>query len=100
LVNVSVIQSILEKDEKNKNTNSSNNKTSYKQAIHFLICDSCFWCASCIRLDVTVAKCPSCNDGKVEWMPVTDNEIYKFNYDAKNGGVVLEFIPKPRERIT
>jgi hypothetical protein len=99
LANVSVIQSIIEKDER-KNTNSSNNKTLYKQAIHFLICDSCFWCASCIRLDVTVAKCPSCSDGKVEWMPITDNEIYKFNYDPKNGGVVLEFSPKPRERIT
>ena len=33
-------------------------------------------------------------------MPITDNEIYKFNYDPKNRGVVLEFSPKPRERIT
>ena len=97
---VSVIQSIIGKDENKKNANSSNNKAPYKQAIHFLICDSCFWCASCIRLDVTVANCPSCNDGKLEWMPITDNEIYKFNYDPKKGGVLLEFSPKPRERIT
>ena len=96
---VSVLQTIIEKDEnKNSTNNSSNNKTPYKQAIHFLICDSCFWCASCIRLDVSVARCPSCNDNKVEWMPITENEIYKFNYDPKNGGVVLEF-SKSQERI-
>jgi hypothetical protein len=96
---VSVLQTIIEKDEnKNSTNNSSNNKTPYKQAIHFLICDSCFWYASCIRLDVSVARCPSCNDNKVEWMPITENEIYKFNYDPKNGGVVLEF-SKSQERI-
>jgi hypothetical protein len=95
---VSVLQ-IIEKDENKNSTNSSsNNKTPYKQAIHFLICDSCFWCASCIRLDVSVAKCPSCNDNKVEWMPITDDEIYKVDYDSKNG-VVLEFSSKSRQKI-
>jgi len=72
-------------------------KSTFKQP-HFLLCSSCFWCASCIRLDVSVARCPSCNDNKVEWMPITENEIYKFNYDPKNGGVVLEF-SKSQERI-
>ena len=96
---VSVLQTIIEKDEnKNSTNNSSNNKTPYKQAIHFLICDSCFWCASCIKVDVSVARCPSCYDNKVEWMPITDDEIYKFNYDPNNG-IVLEFSSKSRGRI-
>jgi len=54
---VSVLQTIKETDENKNNTNnSSNNKTPYKRVIHFLIFDSCFWCASCIKVDVSVAK--------------------------------------------
>ena len=53
---VSVLQTIKETDENKNNTNnSSNNKTPYKRVIHFLICDSCLWCASCIKVDVSVA---------------------------------------------
>ena len=61
---VSILQTSVEKDE---DTNIYNNgsKESYRQPLHFLICDSCFWCASCIRLDALDVKCPSCNGNKV-----------------------------------
>ena len=96
---VSVLQTIIEKDEnKNSTNNSSNNKTPYKQAIHFLICDSCYWCASCIKLDVSVARCPSCNDNKVEWMPIMKTKFTNLIMILRTCGVVLEF-SKSQERI-
>jgi len=33
---------------------------------------------------------PSCNDAKVESMPISFDETYKFDYDAGRG-VILEF---------
>ena len=57
---------------------------------HFLLCNSCFWCASDLNLRGTVEICPSCLNGKVESMPISDNEIYTFHYSATRG-VTLEF---------
>jgi hypothetical protein len=44
-----------------------NEKKNSQQIIHFLICKSCFWCASCIDIKkacaiTTISKCPSCNN--------------------------------------
>ncbi len=35
--------------------------------IDFLICNSCFWCASCLSLDVesAVDKCPYCEESSI-----------------------------------
>jgi hypothetical protein len=43
---------------------------------HFLLCGSCYWCASYLNLGGRVETCPSCMNGKVESMPISDNEIY------------------------
>jgi hypothetical protein len=68
--------------------------------ISFLICQSCFWCASYI-CNVTAftarkgytppTKCPICIEGNIESMLINKNEAYKFDYDTKRG-VVLEFL--------
>jgi hypothetical protein len=60
--------------------------------IHFLICGSCFWCASHFNnIGDMIVKCPSCDsNNKVESIPVSYNEVYKLYYDPKRG-VVLEF---------
>lgn len=61
--------------------------------IHFLICGSCFWCASqnnnCDTSHM-ISECPSCNGTEVESLPIAHEEVYKFNYNPK-GGVTLEF---------
>ena len=59
--------------------------------IHFLLCESCFWCASCLNVARrTVTKCPSCSDARFVSMPISDNKIYKFEYNPDRG-VILEF---------
>lgn len=47
--------------------------------IRFILCESCFWCASCLNLGVKVDRCPICDICKVESMQVSDNELYKSN---------------------
>jgi hypothetical protein len=71
------------------------------EEISFIICQSCFWCASYIntitaftakrRGDAPPTKCPICIEGNIESMSINKNEVYKFDYDAKHG-VVLEFL--------
>lgn len=56
----------------------------------FLLCGSCVWCATCIDSRVTIEKCPSCMNGKVESMQLSNDEIFKFCQDEIRG-VTLEF---------
>jgi predicted RNA-binding Zn-ribbon protein involved in translation (DUF1610 family) len=49
----------------------NNNKrveTKLPKLIHFLICESCFWCASRID-DYALFECPTCNTSMVKSMP-------------------------------
>ena len=58
---------------------------------NFLICSSCFWCASYLNNMHSFGDiCPSCKNDKVESMPISFDETYKFDYDAGRG-VILEF---------
>ncbi len=58
---------------------------------NFLICGSCFWCASYLNnIQSFLDLCPSCKNEKVESIPISFDETYKFDYDAEHG-VILEF---------
>jgi hypothetical protein len=76
--------------------NISSRKTRISD-IHFLLCQSCFWCASYTSpflykrmTKETITKCPSCNEENLESLPITENEKYRFDYDTKRG-VTMEF---------
>jgi hypothetical protein len=60
--------------------------------IHFLICGSCFWCAS--YYDVgnlnKVTKCPYCENNSIESIPISRGEVYTFSHDLTRG-ITLEF---------
>ena len=58
---------------------------------NFLICKSCFWCASFLNnMHGAIDACPSCMNTELDSMPLSFDETYKFNYDAKSG-ITLEF---------
>jgi rubrerythrin len=86
---VSILQTGIEIEDDKNRYNSNDNDSAYEtsckeQAIYFLICDSCHWCASCISVNAPL-RCPSCDDSKVEWIPITNGEIHRFDYDRKPG---------------
>jgi len=60
--------------------------------IDFLLCNSCFWCASYLNLrsSFVVIECPSCKENTIEWMPLSANDVYLFDYNRVTG-VILEF---------
>jgi hypothetical protein len=70
---------------------------------HFLLCESCFWCASSFNIigytisTTAITKCHSCNNNKVESIPISYNEVYKFDYDPKENGVALQFSKRELE---
>ena len=79
-----------------------------KKQVEFLICPSCFWCASGLsshmlrtvaaaKDSASLAKCPSCIEGNIESIPVAENEEYKFDYDIKRG-VTMEFFRLSSEK--
>ena len=43
--------------------------------IHFLLCNTCYWCASDIGSKSKFTKCPSCNSVEVESMSIAKNEF-------------------------
>ena len=76
-----------------KNTTAEKKVTSTRR--YFLICQTCFWCASLIdRLDdiqnLFVNICPTCNDNNIESLPISYSEHYHFEY-TETRGVELEF---------
>ena len=60
--------------------------------IGFLLCNSCFWCASYLNLENSSIpfQCPSCKQNAIEWMPISVNDAYSFDYNPETG-VILEF---------
>ncbi len=57
--------------------------------VRFLICNSCFWCASQLSSQFE-QTCPSCGQRITESIPILVNELYKFDCHPKHG-VMLEF---------
>ena len=59
---------------------------------YFLTCKSCLWSSSSYFLSSvdTFSKCPVCHQNGIESLPLSDDEVYKFDYSSKRG-VSLEF---------
>jgi hypothetical protein len=69
---------------------TNRDKIKLLRQIHFLLCNTCYWCASDIGSKSKFTRCPSCNSVEVESMPIAKNELYKFECYPKRG-ITLEF---------
>ena len=52
------------------------NKENSCQRIYFSMCNVCFWCASCLDIEKMAtanAKCPYCDNPKLELTPIISN---------------------------
>jgi predicted Zn-ribbon and HTH transcriptional regulator len=87
-------QSILRKNtiaslEHGGETGRHPNTPTHNQ-IDFLLCPSCYWCASHFNYSKVATRCPTCSSDNVESMPISNDELYTFGHDG-NRGVTLEF---------
>jgi hypothetical protein len=63
----------------NNNNHGRDDKKELSKQIHFLLCESCFWCASYISSkSISIAKCPNCHsNNKIKWMPISNINLSK-----------------------
>jgi hypothetical protein len=75
-----------------KNNLPDGDRSSSIKKIDFLICNSCFWCASYLDSENSLIpfECPSCKQKAIECMPISVNDAYSFHYNQATG-VILEF---------
>ena len=71
-------------------TKSDLSKRSNNNQRYFVLCNSCFWCASYLRHMGTI-RCPRCKNEITEFMPIRSEETFLFQYDRKRG-VSLQFL--------
>ena len=51
-----------------RSSNLIGRKREFFKQIHFLLCESCLWCASYLSSNsISIGKCPMCSN-KLEWM--------------------------------
>lgn len=87
-----VIVKVLNSD--NASTQASNIKNDdisarISKLIHFVICNSCYWCAS-LYSNLKTIKCPVCNnDNTMESIPISENESFKVSHNSRSGSVLL-----------
>ena len=67
--------------------------------IYFVICNSCYWCATYFGIDYLqslsessthVLNCPICNSHNTELMPIATDESFRMEYSLTRG-MELEF---------
>jgi len=67
--------------------------------IYFVICNSCYWCATYFGIDdleslsgssSRVLNCPICNSHNTELMPIATDESFRIEYSLTRG-MELEF---------
>jgi hypothetical protein len=67
-------------------------KGEFSDQIHFMLCHGCLWCASFIGMhERMITQSPSCNSIRLESMPISEREAYRFDYHPKRG-ITLEFL--------
>ena len=81
-------------------TTIENNKIfQHIDKIYFVICNSCYWCASYFGIDDLeslsgssshVLDCPICNSHNTELMPIATDESFRIEYSLTRG-MELEF---------
>lgn len=48
---------------------------------NFLMCKSCFWCASFLTAKRNMMQCPSCGNNEMELMFISNYQSYKLDDD-------------------
>jgi hypothetical protein len=72
-----------------------NNNTIVQPTVYFVICNSCYWCASYFGIDALesssqVIGCHVCNSHDTELIPISTNESFKIDYNVTRG-MEIEF---------
>ena len=85
----------LKKAKLSSNTIKNNEILQPIDKIYFVICNSCYWCATYFGIDNLeslsglssshVLDCPICNSHNTELMPIANDESFRIEYSLTRG---------------
>ena len=92
-----IVYDLLQTTKLSSNTiEEKNNKFIHPiNKIHFVICNSCYWCATYFSIDIMdsssqVLRCQLCNSHNTELIPISLNESFRINQNVTRG-MEMEF---------
>lgn len=94
----------LKQAKLSSNTLENNEILQPNDKIYFVICNSCYWCATYFGIDDLeslsgssshVLNCPICNSHNTELMPIGTDESFRIEYSLTRG-MEIEFYKSNR----
>jgi hypothetical protein len=93
-VRLDIANDLLQTTELSSSTIENNMILQPIDKFYFVICNSCYWCASYFGIDDLeslsgssshVLDCYVCNSHNTELMPIATDESYRIEYSLTNG---------------
>ena len=73
---------------------SANQKRLNNQPRYFVLCESCFWSASIMKIGAPIVPCPICANDNVSVIPLAINESYRLKVSSKTGADISFYTAK------
>ena len=99
MARLNIVYDLLQTSKISSNTVEDNKISQPIDKIYFVICNSCYWCASYFGIDdleslsgssSRVLDCHICNSHNTELMPISSGESFKIEY-SQTKGMEMEF---------
>jgi len=99
MVRLNIVYDLLQTTKISSNAIEDNEMLRPIDKIYFVICNSCYWCASYFGIDDLeslstssshVLDCHICNSHNTELMPISSGESFKIEY-SQTKGMEMEF---------
>ena len=96
-IRLNIVYDMLQTTKLSSNTIERENNSDLRHTnnIYFVICNSCYWCASYFSINdldssSQVLRCQLCNSHNTELIPISSNESFRINYNITRG-MEMEF---------
>jgi hypothetical protein len=99
MVRLNIAYDLLQTTKLTSNTKENDKILERTNQVYFVICNSCYWCATFFGIDdletlsassTHVLDCHVCNSHNTELMPISTNESFRIDYSLTRG-MELEF---------
>ncbi|MGB7665201.1 MAG: hypothetical protein WBL67_20895 [Nitrososphaeraceae archaeon] len=99
MIRLNIVYDMLQTTKISSNTIEDNEILQPINKIYFVICNSCYWCASYFGIDDLeslsessshVLDCHICNSHNTELMPISSGESFRIEY-SQTKGMEMEF---------
>ena len=99
MARLNIVYDLLQTTKISSNTIEDNKISQSIEKIYFVICNSCYWCASYFGIDDLeslsgssshVLDCHICNSQNTELIPISTDESFRIEY-RQTKGMEMEF---------